>query len=132
MTRNSAVRLEVEALKEGLGGEVTGGDGEGGFLFGRRRYLRPRLACLKSASPQKLMRVLRSTLHLLMFNPALQSVLGEGWGESNNLLPKPRRCHPYAEETRGGGRLRSSLALKVESSIDYHRYRDLVPGSTLV
>ena len=103
-----------------------------GFVFGRRCYLRPSLACRKSASPQKPTRVLHSTLRLLMFNPALRSVLGECWGESNNLLPQLRRCHPYAEETRGGGRLGSSLAVKVEGSIDYHRCRDLVPGCTLV
>ena len=103
-----------------------------GFVFGRRCYLWPSLACLKSASPQKPMRVLHSTLRFLTFNPALRSVLGECWGESNNLLPQPRRCHPYAEETGGGGRLGSPLALKVEGSIDYPRCRDLVLGCTLV
>ena len=81
-------------MREGLGGEVTGAMEKVGFLFGRRCYLaEPSLS--KKRTTQKPTRVLHSTLHL-MFNPALRSVLGEGWGESNNLLP-----HPYAEDTRG-------------------------------
>ena len=77
---------------------------------------------------QKPMRVLHSTLHLLKLNPALRNVLGENPITS---CPSLGDAIPSRGNQRGG-RLGSSLALKAEGSIDYHRCRDLVPGRTVV